>query len=231
LNAAPAGSLLYFLSQVPDIRGRQGRRHSLSAMLATVVCAVLTGARGYAAIADWVHSLTPEAFHLLGFTRRPPKAGAFRKLLNRLSVGALEEAIRRWVALQLGVPADDAELQPVAMDGKSLRGTVQALQRMVHLLSLFDHKSGGTLSQLRVDAKTNEAKASLDLLKSVLLKGRVVTADAIFCQREVCQEILDGGGHYFVVVKENQPTLQADIAAEFKAAFSPCDREIAGVAS
>lgn len=61
----------------------------------------------------------------------------------------------------------------------------------------------------------------------MVLKGRVVTADAIFCQRDVCQEIVDSGGDYFVVVKENQPTLQESIAAEFRAAFSPGERTTA----
>lgn len=228
---APAGSLLDYLSQVPDLRGRQGRRHSLSAMLATVVCAILSGARGYLAISDWVQSLEPREFHLLGYTRRPPKAGAFRKLFNKLQVGRLEEVLRRWVSDQIGAPIDEAQLQAVAMDGKSLRGTVQPLQALVHLLSLYDHQAGCVLSQWRVDPNTNEAKASLELLRSIVLKGRVVTADAIFCQREVCQEIIDRKGHYFVVVKDNQPTLQADIAAEFRAAFSPGERSDATLAA
>ena len=80
------------------------------------------------------------------------------------------------------------------------------------------------MSQLRVAEKTNEAKAALELLRTLVLKGRVITGDAMFCQREVCQQIVDSGGHYFIVVKENQPTLQETIAAEFTAAFSPGER-------
>ena len=68
---------------------------------------------------------------------------------------------------------------------------------------------------------TNEHKAALTLLKAVVLKGRLVTADAIFCQRDLCQQIVDDGGDYLLVVKDNQPELKAAIEAEFQPGFSP----------
>jgi hypothetical protein len=220
VQPAPAGSLLDFLSQIPDLRGRQGRRHTQAAMLAAIVCGILCGARGYSAIAQWLHQLDQKLWHAMGFWRRPPKATGLRKLLLQLPADALESAIRQWVESTLG-PLDEAELQAVSIDGKSLCGTLQPHVRLIHLLSLFDQKTGCVLSQCRVDEKTNEAKAALSLLQSIILKGRVITGDAMFCQREVCQQIIDSGGHYFVVVKANQPTLQETIAAEFQAAFSP----------
>ena len=76
------------------------------------------------------------------------------------------------------------------------------------------------LSQTRVESTTNEARAALELLETLVLAGRVVTGDAMFCQREVCRHIRDRCGHYFVVVKDNQPELKASVAAEFRAAFS-----------
>ena len=86
---------------------------------------------------------------------------------------------------------------------------------------MLDQATGCTLSQTRVDEQTNEAKTALELLRGLVLKGRVVTGDAMFCQREVCQQVLDQGGHYFFVVKDNQPALKEAIAAEFTADFSP----------
>ncbi len=231
MEPAPAGSLLAYLAQIPDPRGRQGRRHVFTAMLATVVCAVLQGARGYAGIAQWIHSQHVSLWHALGYLRKPPKLGAFRKLLMQLPSAELEHALRHWVAGCLGEAVDDEKLAAVAMDGKSLCGTLQPHQRAVHLLSLLDHRTGCVLSQVRVDEKTNEAKSALELLQTLVLKGRVVTADAMFCQRDVCQQIIDSGGHYFVVVKDNQPDLKEAIAAEFRAAFSPDDRKPARRAS
>lgn len=200
----------------------------MTAMMAAIVCAVLSGARGYAAIAQWAQAQPAEAWHLLGFRRRPPTRNAFRALLLRIAPGVFERAVREWVAASLRAAVSDEMLSAVAMDGKTLCGTLSAHQRAVHLLALYDQRSGGVLSQLAVDPKTNEPKAALELLKTVVLKGRIITADAIFCQREVCQQIVESGGHYFVVVKDNQPELKAAIAAEFTAAFSPGERTGAG---
>jgi hypothetical protein len=231
LNPAPAGSLLASLAQIPDPRGRQGRRHSLEALLASVVCALLQGARSYSAIVQWVHCQERGLWHTLGFTRRPPTLGCFRDLLMALPPEHFEQAVRSWVAHCLGQPDVATPLQAVAIEGKTLRGTLQPHQQAVHLLSLLDQASGCTLSQTRVDAKTNEAKTALELLQTLVLKGRVITGDAMFCQRDVCDAILKGGGHYFFVVKDNQPTLRQTMAAEFKAAFSPCDGMSTRVAS
>ena len=97
LESAPAGSLLSFLSQVPDPRGAKGTRHPLTAMLAAVVCAMLQGCRGYSAIEDWVHEQEVSFWHELGFTRTPPKLGAFRKLLMKLPSDSLEQVLTRWI--------------------------------------------------------------------------------------------------------------------------------------
>jgi hypothetical protein len=227
LTPAPAGNLLEYLQQIPDPRGRQGRRHSSAAMLAAVAVAILCGQRGYAGIADWLRLQPPQVWHRLGFWRKPPTRNAFRKLLMRILPEAMEQALRLWAAALLGEPLPEDPLQPVAMDGKSLCGTLQQHARAVHLLSLLDQHTGCVLSQLAVDSKTNEAKTALEILDTIALRGRVITADAMFCQRDVCEKIVDSGGHYFVVVKDNQPTLRANIAAEFQPAFSPLHREAA----
>ena len=227
LNPVPARSLLAYLAQVPDPRGHQGRRHTLAAMLAAITCAVLCGSKGCSAIAQWVHAQPVKFWHLLGFTRTPPTENCFRDLLLRLSPEAFEAALATWIAEALQTDLSETSLEAVAIDGKSLCGTLQPHARAIHLLSAFDHQTGCTLGQLRVDSKTNEAKAALELLTKMVLQGRVITADAMFCQREVCQHIVNQGGHYLVVVKDNQPTLREAIAAEFQAAFSPLYRETA----
>ena len=227
MQPAHAGNLLEYLTQIPDPRGRQGRRFSLSAMLTTVVAAVLAGARGFEAIADWIHAQTPSHWHRLGYFRNPPTANAFRYLLMAIDPQALEDAVRCWMQDVLsGSPASNA-LQALAMDGKTLCGTQDAHDRAVHLLSLLDQSTKCLLSQMLVEGKTNEIPAGPQLLQTVSLEGRVVTADAMHCQRDTCQAILDGGGHYLIVVKDNQPELHATLTAEFQAAFSPDDRTAA----
>ena len=220
MQPALAGNLLEYLSQIPDPRGRQGRRFPLSAMLATVVCAILTGAQGFEAIADWIHNQQRQVWWRLGFFRRPPTANAFRYLLTKLLPEPLEQAISRWVADVLGEPAT-TRLAAVALDGKSLCGVVVGHARTLHLLAILDQESGGVLRQMLVDSHTNEIGAAPKLLSEVPLVGRVVTADALLCQRTLSQQIIDSGGHFLLVVKENQPELKAALEAEFRPAFSP----------
>jgi hypothetical protein len=223
MQPAHAGNLLEYLTQIPDPRGRQGRRFSLSAMLSTVVAALLTGARGFEAIADWIHALPPKQWHRLGYYRKPPTANAFRYLLMTIDPHALEEALRRWMQAVLPDVPPSETLQALAMDGKTLCGTEDAYDRAVHLLSLFDHSTKCLLSQMLVEGKSNEIPAGPQLLQTVSLEGRIVTADAMHCQRETCQQIRDRGGHYLLVVKDNQHELYETLHAEFQAAFSPRD--------
>jgi hypothetical protein len=220
----PARDLRQYLAQVPDPRGRKGKRHPLSAILTAVICAVLSGANGYKPIAQWLHSQPVDFWHFLGFTRRPLKYGALRNLLMALSPVAFESALSAWLReIHGGDPPPEA-LQGFSIDGKALRGTRTLDQLALMLISAFDHQSACVLLQRAVPAETNEQKAALDLLKELVLKGRVITADALHCQQETCQQIVDSGGHYVITAKENQPTLVATISSEFAAldaAFSP----------
>ncbi len=224
MSSARAGNLLTILSQVPDPRGRKGRRHTLAAMLAAVVCGLLSGARGYETLVEWLHDLPVEFWHFLGFTRRPPKKDAFRDLLMKLDPALLERVLSEWIADDVLFDDDGSAVQGVSIDGKTLCGTLRPFARAVHLLSAVDHRTGCVLSQCRVDEKTNEHKGSLELLRSLVLKGRVVVGDAIFCQREICEHVIEDEGDYLFAVKENQPGLLRAIELELtadEAVFSP----------
>jgi DDE_Tnp_1-associated/Transposase DDE domain len=231
MEAPLAGNLLSFLADVPDPRSRHGRQHSLSAILALVCCAIMCGAKSYSAVAQWAQDQDIGLMHRLGFTRRPPKMGGIRKVLIALDTKAFEDALNRWAESLLGRPVS-SELSPpeaFAVDGKTARGSFDGLEKAVHLLSLVAHGSGLTLAQTQVpnggENKTNEHKTALRLLRGIVLEGRLVTGDAMFCQRDLSQQIIDARGHYFWFVKDNQPTLLNDIKAAFaasvEAAFSP----------
>jgi hypothetical protein len=220
----PARDLRQYLAQVPDPRGRKGRRHPLSAILTAVICAVLSGANGYKPIAQWLHKQTVDFWHFIGFTRRPLNYGALRNLLMVIPPEEFEAVLTAWLReIHGGDPPPEA-LQGVSIDGKVLRGTRTLDQRALMLISAFDHQSACVLIQRAVSPETNEQKAALDLLKDFILNGRVITADAIHCQQETCEQIVDSGGHYVLTAKDNQPTLVAAISSEFAAldaAFSP----------
>ena len=220
MTVPAAGSLLAVLADVPDPRGCKGRRHPSAALLAATISAILTGARGCEAIAQWVRAQEAKVWHWLGFFRKPPCANTFRTLLKKLPPELLEAKLRTWIAGLLPPrPTDDP--QPVALDGKSLCGTLAAHERGIHLLALFDQQTGGVLGQLAMPPTTNEHKAALTLLRDLMQKGQLITGDAIFCQRDLCQQVTAGGGDYLFTVKDNQPELKAAIQAEFEPGFYP----------
>ncbi len=228
--STPARDLRQYLAQVPDPRGRTGCRHPLTAILTAVVCAVLCGANGYRPIAQWLHNQSVDFWHFLGFTRRPIKYGALRNLLNAISPDAFEAALEAWLREVYGgdPPPEGApvpeSLEGISIDGKALRGTRTLDHAALMLVSAYDHETCCILRQLVVSPDTNEQKTALQLLKQLVLRGRVVTTDALHCQQETCQEIVDSSGHYVLTAKDNQPTLVATISSEFAAldaAFSP----------
>jgi hypothetical protein len=141
MTAASAISLRSFLATVPDPRSAHGRRHPLGAMLAAVSCAILCGARGFKPIAQWLHDQDISLVHALGFTRKPPKWGAFRKLLIALDPAAFEDALTRWAEAALaGLPPEEKgndSWEPLALDGKAVRGSIGRHEGAVHLLSVM----------------------------------------------------------------------------------------------
>jgi predicted transposase YbfD/YdcC len=106
-------------------------------------------------------------------------------------------------------------LQGQALDGKEVRGS-QAHGQPLTLVSLVQHGTGITLTQVETDTKSNEIPAAAQLLADRDLTNTVTTADALHTQRELAQQILDQHGHYLMVVKENQPTLYQAIQLLFE---------------
>jgi hypothetical protein len=219
MAALAPDSLLAHRAQLPDPRSRHGRRFPLIALLATACAAIPCGQGAYAALAHWARNQPPELLCALGFFRRPPTDGAFRYLSSRLDLTAFEAAPSGWIAAL--IPCDPERLRPTPLDGKVLRGSDDKLRGAAHRLALLDGPTGGALKQAAVDPQTNEHKAAFALLRGLVLEGRVVTAGALFCHRDLAAQIRSQGGHYFFEVKDNQGELKRDIASAFAPAFSP----------
>ena len=218
MSATAEISLLEAFKQVPDPRKRRGVRHPLQALLTLAATAFLAGVRSVNAIGDFGRD-HPELAEPMGFTRgKLPCQGTFHYLFKALDIHAFEAALRAWA--QVFVPPDGG-LVAIHIDGKSLRGSARSANDCVHLLSAYCERTSAILAQMKVDSKTNEPKAALELLRLIPLKGKVVTGDAIFTQRDLSEEIIDADGDYFWTVKDNQKTLRAEIEAAFDADALP----------
>jgi len=212
---------------VPDPRSRKGRRHPLTAILSLTVVAILAGCKSLEAIAPFGRDRGTPLAHALGFTRgKTPNKSCLSKLFRRLNADAPEAALGLWIASRIEQDGWDA----IALDGKTARASKEGDAPGVHLLAAYVPAAAAVLAQVRVDAKTNEHKAALRFLGVLPLAGKVVTGDAMFTHRDTAQAVHEGGGHYLLVVKDNQPELKARIesALHDDRDFSPLPAQAQG---
>jgi len=225
--------LIDILSEIPDFRKSKGKRHPLSAILALACVAIcqlrrhcgcfMCGCKTYAAIAEWGRNYDEELTKALGFS---PCAATLFLVFLKINVKLLELKLGEWtesVLKHIKKTKNDSspvvDDNAVALDGKTLKGSLKQGSAITHLLSAVSHGLGLTLAQSSVDSKTNEIGTIGDVLKNLVLEGRIISVDALLTQREVSQTIIDGGGDYVMTAKGNQQRLLDDVKTVFD---GPC---------
>jgi predicted transposase YbfD/YdcC len=213
LSAVESITLIQALGAVPDHRQRRGRRHSLQSVLLLALGAVMAGARSYAAIAQWAAvARTP-----VRPCARPPSEPTFRRVLSAVDATAVEAALTGWVLGRRRAAAAPVESRggPVAerrcvlaVDGKTLRGSRRPVDAPTKLVSVYEHGHRLLLAQVEVVDGDEIAAFPTALATMGDLRGVVVTADALHCQREHARWLHARGGHYLFTVKANQPILR-----------------------
>ncbi|WP_435611158.1 ISAs1 family transposase [Streptomyces sp. C10-9-1] len=208
-----AAALRLFLDAVPDPRDRRGRRHPLPALLAAAAAAVLAGARSLAAIGEWITDAPRWAVGALGFAPDPltgqvvvPHPATVRRLLARVDGDALDAAIGAFLSARTARAREPGALRPIAVDGKTVRGSRTRTTVAVSLLSAMAH-SGEVLAQRQVADKSNEVPSFAPLLNGVDLTHVVITADALHPQHGHGTCLRSRGAHHIAVVKKNHPGL------------------------
>lgn len=221
-------SLAEVLTDVVDHRSRQGLQHELPAILLLACTGMLCGCRSLQALTAWGKRQEQVLLKTLGFPRgRAPGYGTWQRTLSQLEVASFERALQEWAEAALAAHGRSDRWQGLALDGKVLRGSRQGDLPGVHLLAVLAQELGITLVQDGVPAETNEITASLPLLAGLHLTNRVVTADALLLQRQVCAGIRLQQGHYLMVLKDNQPELHQAVQDWFEP-FPPTRRAATG---
>lgn len=216
-------SLAEAMKNVKDRRSALGKRYELSALLVFMCTGMLCGCRSLQALTAWGKRQESALLKAMGFGRgKSPGYGTLQRTVSQLDVDSFEAALSEWAQGVLK-QVSSAGLQGLALDGKVLRGSAHGELPGVHVLALLAHELGLSLKQGEVPALTNEHKASLVLLEGLSLTNQVITADAAFMQREVCQLILRAQGHYLIVLKNNQADLRQTVQDWFEP-FPPTRR-------
>ena len=146
-------------------------------------------------MADWGRNYGKELAQALGFPRgKTPSVGTLHTIFRNLDKQDFEAKLSAWAECVLRQSPQKAKPTAVALDGKTLRGSQGQGACDVHLLSAVSHGLGLTLFQAAVSDKTNEIGAVQEVLKSLVLEGRVVTMDALLTQRQIAETIVGKGG-------------------------------------
>ena len=225
LSIAPE-SLYHAFEQVTDGRKAKGKRYPLPLLLTLLLLGKLAGETTVSGIIDWINERQGWVSAQLDWPRRFPVNSTYSEALARcdaeqiasvvaqviLKAQAVQECGTEPSRLQANKPHDT--LTHVAMDGKPLRGTLghnSEGQPSVHLLGFYDCQSGIVLAQRAVASKENEISAAAALVHPALVKGRIISTDALHTQRKWCTCVHGYGGFYLTIVKLNQPSLYEDI--------------------
>ena len=209
------GDLRQRFSKLTDRRGKQGKIYPLWYLLTVVCLAKLSGQYTPTGITEWIRLRYRALMSAMGAHWRPaPSLNTIRRILaESVLAEELQEVCRQFLHEEYGGQQTEA----VAIDGKTMRGTIASGSTQgIHLLSAYLPEEGVTLAQEAVANHENELVAAPKLLAQLDLRGRVVSGDAMFTQRNLSVQVTAQGGDYLWFVKENQPTLYEDVQRFFE---------------
>lgn len=209
----PFASLEECFGDMPDPRVVGRCEHLLIDIIMVAVCAVLSGAESWSEEEEFGESKEAWLKQYLTLAGGIPSHDTFGRVFRLLDAEAFQARFMGWVEATFRVERG----QVIAMDGKVARGSRDSYrgQEAIALVSAFAQASGVLLGQRRVEEKSNEITAVPELLKTLFIKGCVVTVDALNCQKEIAQTIIERGADYVFALKGNHPQLHREVMEWF----------------
>ncbi|MFL5664448.1 MAG: ISAs1 family transposase [Ktedonobacteraceae bacterium] len=229
LSIDPA-SLYRAFEHVVDGRKARGKRYPLPLLLTLLLLGKLAGETTVNGIVDWIQERQGWLRRQLNWPKRFPTNSTYSEALARCDAQEIATVIANVLLKARAVEQCGSEpsrlqahkqeetLTHVAMDGKTLRGTLgheSEAQPSVHLLALYECQSGIVLTQRAVRSKENEISAAAALVHPALVKGRIISTDAMHTQKKWCACVHGYAGYYLTIVKKNQPQMYQDLVDFF----------------
>jgi predicted transposase YbfD/YdcC len=204
--------LLDFFKNLEDPRREKCKKHLLLDIVAISVCGVICGADSWNEIEDYGKIKYDWLKTFLVLPYGIPSHDTFNRVFCNLCPEKFEVCFGNWVASISNL----LEGEVVAFDGKTIRGAKVNGVSPIHMVSAWACESNLVLGQQKVGDKTNEITAIPNLIEALALEGTTVTIDAMGCQTEIAQKIIDAQANYVLAVKANQPELLENIEDEFR---------------
>ena len=203
------------LRQVPDPRGKQGLKHPLHALPGLMLLAMPSGRKGMMAMFRLGRGLTARQLRRPGF--RPghasPCHATLTETLRVLEPTAMAQAFDQ-LAAETGAQAD-TDINHLSLDGKTLRGSKGADGKAEHVLSAFCVALDQSVGHVSSRGKGMEIPDALRLIDQLDLTGKIVTGDALFCQKTITSKVVGKGGDDVLPVKGNRKDLRDEIETAF----------------
>lgn len=199
--------------QIKDFRRAHKQLHDLESILLIGIISVICGAETWNEMEEYARA---KKKFLLGFLKLDngiPSHDTFNRVFSSIDPDQFEDCFVQWVSVL-------AKLNPkevVAIDGKTIRGAkANGKKSPVHMVSAWANDNNLVLGQVKVSEKSNEITAIPKLLEVLSIENCIVTIDAMGCQTEIAQKIIDKKADYILAVKENQKKLCQEVEDEFK---------------
>jgi predicted transposase YbfD/YdcC len=205
--------IIEYFCEVTDKRKLQGRRYNICSILGLLLLSRLCGHQGIKAAWRLGLRLSLKQRTQLNFNNKIPSYQGMLYILQHVDIDSFEDILGKIVRLECGNNIKAARL--VSLDGKRLRGSFSNEEEAVHLVSAFCYRLCGVYGQVRSGYGGGEIAAALELLDKLPLAGMIITGDAAFANRDICQKIVAGGGDYVFTVKDNQERLKREIELAF----------------
>lgn len=205
-------NLMKHISIIPDYRQAWKVEHKLSDILLLTICAVISGAEGWEDIEDFGNVHLDFLKLYCDFKNGIPVHDTIARVVSCISSTKFHECFINWMKECHSIDEDI-----IAIDGKTLRGSYDKSRRCgaIHVINAFSTMSGVVLGQLKTDEKSNEITTMPDLINLLDLKGKIVTTDAMGCQKDIAEKIRSQEGDYLLAVKGNQGKLYRAIEDAF----------------
>ncbi len=206
-------SLTAHFASLPDPRHAQGKDHQLLDILVIALCAVICGADSWVEVAEFGNAKRSWFDSFLDLPNGIPSHDTFGRVFAALDPDQFQHCFLSWVRDTV-VQTEGAV---IAVDGKTVRRSHDrgAGKAAIHMVSAWASDHGITLGQVVTDAKSNEITAIPALLDLLLLKGCIVTIDAMGCQTAIAAQITAQGGDYVLALEENHPEMYHEVVHLF----------------
>ncbi|MDR2580974.1 MAG: ISAs1 family transposase [Fibromonadaceae bacterium] len=198
-----------YFEEVATENNYNGYFYSVSEAITIAILGTFCGLRNMKQIQRWASDERIRKFLSKEFgIYEVPCYSWFTQILGMINPKSFSECFTKWV-----INTNQVTGKTISFDGKTVCSTAKmaAFKNPLHIVSAQIAELGITLAQQSVDEKSNEIPVVQKLLKLLETEGCVIVADAMHCQKETAKAIIAGKADYLLSVKDNQPTLKADI--------------------